>query len=56
MTTKCDLDIDTATAQKYSRDAEEQQNGAKPTVGDKGQGRDKFWDQQAQDDEFRKAE
>ena len=54
--TRCDFDIDTATAQKYSRDAEELKKGAKLPPGDKGAGRDKFWDDQAKDDEFRKAE
>jgi hypothetical protein len=45
LNTKCDFEIDTSTAQKYSRDAENQLEGAKPPVGDLDKRNDKFWDE-----------
>ena len=36
--TKCDLEIDTKTATKFSRDEELKQDGAEDPPGDKGKG------------------
>ena len=52
--TKCDFEIDTKTAPKWSRDKKIQAEGAKEPPGDKGKGKDGFWDSQEKDDEFRK--
>jgi hypothetical protein len=54
--TKCDFEIDTKTATKYSRDKKMQlDKGCKEPPSDKGRGKDAFWDTQEKDDEFRKV-
>lgn len=53
LNTKCEFEIDTKTAKKYSRDKKDKK-ALKPP-GDKGRGKDGFWDAQEKDDEFRKV-
>jgi hypothetical protein len=53
--TKCDYEIDTKTAQKFSRDKKLQGEGYKEPPSDKGRGKDGFWDAEEKDDEFRKV-
>ena len=38
LNTKCEVELDTKTATKYSRDKNEQAKGSKPPPGDKGTG------------------
>jgi hypothetical protein len=57
LNTKCDFELDTKTCTKFSRDPESNATGAaEQPPNDKGHGKDKFWDDQEKDDEFRKAE